>query len=130
MYFSVFRRATALLFGLSAITAWGASSANLDQQFNQNVRPFVLKYCAGCHSGETPAASFDLKSYASMDTVIRDYPRWALVHDKLAAKQMPPKPMPVRVRKSRRVKMESANEGECSRRYFSEGELGSGCIRE
>jgi hypothetical protein len=94
MDFSVFRRATALLFGLSAITAWGATSANLDQQFNQNVRPFVLKYCAGCHSGETPAASFDLKSYASMDAVIRDYPRWALVHDKLAAKQMPPKPMP------------------------------------
>lgn len=70
-----------------------AASVTLDRQFEQNVRPFVAKYCAGCHSGKTPAAQFDLKSYDTMEMVTRDYARWALVLEKLTAKQMPPKPM-------------------------------------
>jgi len=78
---------------LAMPAAEGANSA-LDQQFEQTVRPFVTRYCAGCHSGNTPAAQFDLKAYSTMDTVVRDYPRWALVLEKLTAKEMPPAPMP------------------------------------
>jgi hypothetical protein len=77
-----------------AVRACGADTAVLDRQFEQTVRPFVTKYCIGCHSGQTPAAQFDLKAYTSMDRVTRDYPRWALVLERLAAKEMPPKPMP------------------------------------
>ena len=65
----------------------------LDREFEQTVRPFVAKYCVGCHSGQTPAAQFDLKAYASMDMVTRDYPRWAQVLERLSANEMPPKPM-------------------------------------
>jgi hypothetical protein len=71
-----------------------AASAALDHQFAQNVRPFVLKYCAGCHSGTMPAAQFDIKSYTSVEMVTSDFPRWALVSDRLTAKEMPPKPLP------------------------------------
>ncbi len=78
---------------LGAIPAAAAAPA-LDRQFEQTVRPFVTKYCIGCHSGKSPAAQFDLKSYTTMDTVTRDYPRWALVLERLTAKEMPPKPMP------------------------------------
>jgi hypothetical protein len=81
-----------LFIGLAGFA--GAANPALERQFDQTVRPFMAKYCVGCHSGVTPAASLDLKSYSSMDLVVKDYPRWAIVHDKLEAKQMPPKPMP------------------------------------
>jgi mono/diheme cytochrome c family protein len=73
---------------------FGASNPVLDRQFAQNVRPLVTKYCVGCHSGNTPAAQFDLKAYDTMAPVVRDYPRWALVLDRLIANEMPPKQAP------------------------------------
>jgi hypothetical protein len=79
---------------VSAIPAAEAATSALDQQFAQTVRPFITRYCVGCHSGETPAGQFDLKTYSTMETVVRDHPRWALVLDKLSAKQMPPSPIP------------------------------------
>ena len=88
----VLRSAPAIL----AVLALPAEAANpaLDQQFTQTVRPFVTRYCIGCHSGQTPAAQFDLKAYSTAESVVRDLPRWALVIDKLAARQMPPQPVP------------------------------------
>jgi len=86
-----------LAAGVLAITALPvAEPANpvLDRQFTEVVRPFVAQYCVACHSGNTPAAQFDLSSYTNMDMVVRDHPRWALVIDKLSAKQMPPAGMP------------------------------------
>ncbi len=73
-----------------------ANTANvsLDQQFEHVVRPFVAQYCVACHSGNMPAAQFDLSSYTKMDMVVRDHPRWALVIDKLSSGQMPPAGMP------------------------------------
>ena len=71
----------------------GAAPA-LDRQFQQTVRPFIEKYCVGCHGGPAPAGQFDLRSYTSLELVTRDYPRWALVLEKLTAQQMPPKPVP------------------------------------
>src|ERR1035441_10355865 len=67
------------------LAAPGAQAANisLEPQFSQTVRPFVTKYCIACHSGETPAAQFYLKSYSTLDSVVRDNPRWALVADRL-----------------------------------------------
>lgn len=94
MKFLVRFRAVPVLIALFAVSLSGATVPSLEQQFDQTVRPFVTKYCVGCHSGEIPAGSLDLKSYLTMDAVVRDYSRWALVHDKLAAKMMPPKPMP------------------------------------
>jgi Protein of unknown function (DUF1592)/Protein of unknown function (DUF1588)/Protein of unknown function (DUF1587)/Protein of unknown function (DUF1595)/Protein of unknown function (DUF1585) len=88
-------RALPVVLALAAIPAAGASNtAALDRQFQQTVRPFVAKYCVGCHSGQTPAAQFDIKAYTTLDMVTRDYPRWALVLTRLTAQEMPPKPMP------------------------------------
>jgi hypothetical protein len=72
----------------------GAATPPLDHEFEQTVRPFVQKYCIGCHSGATPAAQFDLKAYTNLETVTADFPRWQLVMARLTAKEMPPKPMP------------------------------------
>ena len=93
---SFFRRCLlALLFAASAAFAGktGRKPA-LEARFEQDVRPFVAKYCNGCHSGASPAAQFDLKAYTSTELVTRDYPRWDLVAERLNAKTMPPKPMP------------------------------------
>jgi len=86
-------RVLPILFLIGAIPAWSATPA-LDREFEQTVRPFVAKYCAGCHSGQTPAAQFDIKAYSSMEMVTRDYPRWAQVLERLSAQEMPPKPLP------------------------------------
>jgi hypothetical protein len=85
---------TFFLTALCAATALGAANPALEKQFNETVHPFVTKYCVGCHSGKTPAASLDLKQYTTMDLVVQDYARWALLHDRLTLKEMPPKPMP------------------------------------
>ena len=87
-----------LLAGIIAICAIpslkAATSPSIEQQFAQTVQPFVKQYCFACHSGAKPAAGFDLKSYTDMAKVVEDHPHWALVRDKLMAKEMPPKQMP------------------------------------
>src|SRR4051812_49295832 len=78
---------------IPALKAATATDADLARRFTQTVRPFVVSYCTGCHSGATPAASFDLQQYSTMESVIRDYRHWALVLGKLTSKEMPPAPV-------------------------------------
>ena len=92
--FTVILRLAPGILVLAAIPAAPAADSALDQRFTQTVRPFVARYCIGCHSGSAPAAQFDLKAYTTLDSVVRDNARWALVADKLAAQQMPPAPLP------------------------------------
>jgi hypothetical protein len=92
-FLTLIRTITGIL-AVSALPSAEPASSVLDQQFAKDVRPFVTQYCAPCHSGNAPAAQFDLSSYTSVDMVIRDHPRWALVIEKLETKQMPPAPMP------------------------------------
>ncbi|HEY4087149.1 MAG TPA: DUF1592 domain-containing protein [Bryobacteraceae bacterium] len=82
------------LFTVPSAEPASTPAVSLDSQFKTVVRPFVEQYCVACHSGASPAAGFDLASYTSMDMVLRDHPRWALVIDKLGSKQMPPAGMP------------------------------------
>jgi hypothetical protein len=82
-----------LLAGSVALPWTGAADTatlDLERTFTTTVQPFVARYCAGCHSGATPAAQFDLHQYSTLAAVVRDYPRWNLVLEKLAARQMPP----------------------------------------
>ncbi len=94
MGFVMQRRVLPVILALAAMRASGSTAPTLDRQFQQTVRPFVTKYCVGCHSGQTAAAQFDLKAYTTMDMVAQEYPRWALVMERLAAKEMPPNPLP------------------------------------
>jgi hypothetical protein len=69
-------------------------SAGLEARFSESVRPFLASYCVSCHSGKNPAAHFDLRQYTSVASIVQDYPRWALVLDKLSSSEMPPKAAP------------------------------------
>lgn len=69
------------------------SEADLQKKFTDTVLPFAKTYCVGCHSGASPAAGFDIRPFTTMSSVVKDFPQWMLVLDKLNAGQMPPKPM-------------------------------------
>jgi Protein of unknown function (DUF1592)/Protein of unknown function (DUF1588)/Protein of unknown function (DUF1587)/Protein of unknown function (DUF1595)/Protein of unknown function (DUF1585) len=71
-----------------------APGPNIDQQFDQTIKPFVGKYCVACHSGKMAPAQFDLKSYTSVSMVADDFGRWELLAKRLQNQEMPPKPMP------------------------------------
>ena len=71
-----------------------AANPQLERQFQQTVRPFLAKYCAGCHSGELPAAQLDLKPYTTIESVVGDHSRWALIQERMQGKEMPPKQVP------------------------------------
>jgi len=83
----------AALFVCVAMPALAAETPALDKQFHDTVQPFVGKYCAGCHSGKTPAGGLDFKTFNSLDEVTAEFARWSLAADRLTAKEMPPKPM-------------------------------------
>src|SRR6476469_6361598 len=87
-------RAVPVMLSLATLAMAETPHRVLEQQFEQTVRPFVVKYCAGCHSGKTPAAQLDLKSYTSMDIVTADFAHWTLLMERLSAKDMPPAPLP------------------------------------
>ena len=66
------------------------SGADLERSFAQTVRPFLDTYCIACHSGTAPAAQFDLRPYSTVDAVVKDYPHWNTLMEKLKAGEMPP----------------------------------------
>src|SRR5258708_37657754 len=77
------------------LLAFGAQTVarpqpDLDKEFTGTIRPFMQAFCTSCHGKDKPQAQLDLTAYASLESVVRDYPHWARVLDKLAAKQMPP----------------------------------------
>jgi len=83
-----------LVLGSIVIPRMGAAEtgkSDLERRFAHTVRPFLADYCIGCHGGDTPAAQFDLQPYSTIAAVVRDYPHWNLVLEKLTARQMPPK---------------------------------------
>lgn len=78
--------------GWLAATVGGADrvGADLERRFTGTVRPFMEAYCVSCHGQEKPKAQFDLSPYTTMAVVVRDHAHWALVLEKLTAKEMPP----------------------------------------
>jgi hypothetical protein len=58
--------------------------------FETSIKPFLKTYCYGCHSGNQPAAGFDLTSYATPDSIVGDQRHWNLVLTRLKAGEMPP----------------------------------------
>lgn len=89
--------ASLLVLGTIAIPSIRAAenaNSDLDRRFTKTVQPLLTRYCVGCHSGNTPAAQFDIKSYSTTAAVVRDFAHWNRVIDRLTAKEMPPKQAP------------------------------------
>src|SRR5262245_31830018 len=66
------------------------TGGDLERGFSETVGPFLSTYCFKCHSGEKPKADFSLAIYSGLTHVVDDFPHWAVVLEKLTAKEMPP----------------------------------------
>jgi len=87
MYFRTFVLACASL----ALTVAGPVESDLERRFSRTVKPFLETHCVSCHSGQTPAAQFNLQSYTKLAEVVQDHPHWALLAERLKIGDMPPK---------------------------------------
>ncbi len=82
--------ALAGVFLLAADAAAEETEATLAGSFATTIRPFLESYCTGCHGAEKPKGQLDLTVFQTMDAVVKDHPRWALVLEQLASGEMPP----------------------------------------
>jgi hypothetical protein len=55
---------------------------------------FLQKNCAACHSSSAPAARLDLTKLSYEPTNSDNFATWVKVHDRVAAGEMPPAPIP------------------------------------
>jgi hypothetical protein len=81
----------------------GSPDADFEQRFQAKVRPFVERYCAGCHGKKSPEASLDLTQFASAKAVAGDLRRWKQVLERLETNEMPPEEAPRRPMEAERA---------------------------
>ncbi len=67
---------------------------SLEQQFDQEIKPFLAQYCAECHSPDRDEAEIDLTAFASVANVRARVDIWQRVNDVFHSQQMPPKDSP------------------------------------
>lgn len=74
--------------------AFSAETASDRQQFEEQFRPWMARYCADCHRGEKPKGNLRLENLGPdlSDATARKH--WADVVDRLRAGEMPPKEQP------------------------------------
>jgi hypothetical protein len=72
--------------------ASGPPSGNdpLEERFTTRVRPFLERYCFGCHGQEKHKAALDLSRDSTVTAVANNLDRWQQVLDRLRAEEMPP----------------------------------------
>ena len=72
--------------------AIGPPSADdpLEERFTTRVRPFLERYCYGCHGPEKHKAALDLSRDSTVTAVASNLHRWEHVLERLRADEMPP----------------------------------------
>ena len=72
--------------------AIGPPSADdpLEERFTTRVRPFLERYCYGCHGPEKHKAALDLSRDSTVTAVASNVRRWEHVLERLQAEEMPP----------------------------------------
>src|SRR5438270_423631 len=58
------------------------------KEYIQVVRPFLQKYCLGCHSTKLKKGSLDLERFASLEQVRRDLKPWQQTIEMLEVGEM------------------------------------------
>src|SRR5438876_12079278 len=57
----------------------------LEHRFSGQVRPFLERYCFGCHGPTTQEAGLDLSRDSTMSAVANNARRWGMVLERLQA---------------------------------------------
>src|SRR5260370_769836 len=71
----------------SGIASFGISSFN-------DVRAVVKDYCYTCHQGKAAAGQLDLTRFTTLESLLKERPRWERVLARLRAAEMPPRGTP------------------------------------
>jgi hypothetical protein len=58
------------------------------------MRPFLQRYCYGCHGPEKHKAALDLSRDSTATAVANNLHRWEQVLDRLRREEMPPESVP------------------------------------
>ena len=74
----------------SAPCVRAADASPLEAEFQKTVRPFLARYCTGCHGKTKPRAKLTLAGWTTPRVVASDAQRLELVLEKLTEKAMPP----------------------------------------
>ena len=89
--------AAALMGAVSAMETVAASppaSAADSMQFEEQVRPLLLRHCMACHIGAKPRGNLSLDALKPDFTDAASHARWASVMARVQSGEMPPKDKP------------------------------------
>jgi hypothetical protein len=76
---------------LSVSVAREGSAQDREQHsFEATAKPFLVKYCYDCHSGDEPEAQFDMEELTADFSTDRTANRWVDVMHSLKFGEMPP----------------------------------------
>src|SRR5947207_9407965 len=64
------------------------------KQYDDQIYPFLVQHCQGCHAGEKPKGNFRLDRLAADFDDRASRERWQAVLKKVRAGEMPPKSKP------------------------------------
>jgi hypothetical protein len=59
-----------------------------------DIQPYLRNHCVECHDAETQKGGLDLTTLRFDAANVTNFARWVLVHDRVAAGEMPPKKKP------------------------------------
>ncbi len=82
--------AAALAASLASSGMRAALADDLNQQYQDTIRPLFAKYCFDCHGSDTAEGDLQLDSFASAAQVRDQRERWLKVQGQLRAESMPP----------------------------------------
>lgn len=68
-----------------------STNDQLNESFQNVVRPYLKTYCLDCHGNVEPEAMLDLSGYSSASDVRKAHRTWAIVRDRILSGEMPPK---------------------------------------
>lgn len=84
---------TGLIAALSCATGFAEEFKPVEVKagFDQQVKPFLAKYCVKCHEPGKKEGELDLKQYDKVDAARKKYDLWETAARRIDAKEMPPK---------------------------------------
>src|SRR4051812_32744845 len=71
-----------------------AAAAADPSAFDQNVRPILMKTCAGCHSEQVSSGGVNLAPYSAFSSIAEHPDDWQKILQKVRTGEMPPKGIP------------------------------------
>lgn len=83
---------TLLLLGFPLLSTWAAPAPTPSAPVGSQA--FFSKNCIACHSSQSPQAGLDLSKLPYEPAKPDNFATWVKVHDRVAADEMPPKPLP------------------------------------